>query len=83
MESSSSGFIIEMSLTGKLIKRWAKSRTSLKVNVLRVTTETSSSINPISAGGFCPYMFFFHHLETPQAIKLKLSDFKDTFQNTF
>ena len=23
-------------------------------------------------------MFFFHHPETPQAIKLKLSDFKDT-----
>ena len=25
-----------------------------------------------------PLMFFFRHPETPQAIKLKLSDFKDT-----
>ena len=24
-------------------------------------------------------MFFFHHPETPQAIKLKISDFKDTY----
>ena len=24
-----------------------------------------------------PFVFFFHHPETPQAIKLKLSDFKD------
>ena len=26
----------------------------------------------------CPLMFFFHHPETLQAMKLKLSDFKDT-----
>ena len=29
-------------------------------------------------GGFRPLMFFFHHPETAQAMKLKLSDFKDT-----
>ena len=29
-------------------------------------------------GGFHPLMFFFHHPETAQATKLKLSDFKDT-----
>ena len=28
-------------------------------------------------------MFFFHHPETPQAIKLKRSDFKDIFDTHF
>ena len=30
-------------------------------------------------GGFRSLVFFFHHPETPQAIKLKLYDFKDTY----
>ena len=38
--------------------------------------------NPIlpgeGGGGIAPLMFFFHHPETAQAMKLKLSDFKDT-----
>ena len=38
-----------------------------------------NTINPILPGGdSAPLVFFFHHPETPQAIKLKLSDFKDT-----
>ena len=35
-------------------------------------------ILPGGEGGFRPLMFFFHHPETTQAMKLKLSDFKDT-----
>ena len=30
-------------------------------------------------GDSAPLMFFFHHPETAQAMKRKLSDFKDTF----
>ena len=33
----------------------------------------------VEGGISSPLMLIFHHLETPQAIKLKLSDFKDTF----
>ena len=29
-------------------------------------------------GGICPLLFFLHHPERAQSIKLKLSDFKDT-----
>ena len=38
-------------------------------------------VNPILPGGGAdstPLMFFFHHPETAQAMKVKLSDFKDT-----
>ena len=35
--------------------------------------------NPILPGGdSAPLMFFFHHPETAQAMKLKVADFKDT-----
>ena len=42
--------------------------------------EVEKLFNPIlpGGGGFRPLMFFFHHPETAQAMKLKLSDFKDT-----
>ena len=42
------------------------------------------TFNPILPGGggrgadSAPLMFSFHHSETPQAMKLKLSDIKDT-----
>ena len=38
------------------------------------------SFNPILPGGgakYAPLLFFLHHPETSQVIKLKLSDFKD------
>ena len=35
-------------------------------------------LNPILPGGGADSCFFFHHPETAQAMKLKLSDFKDT-----
>ena len=37
-----------------------------------------NSILSGGGGGFRPLMFFFHYPETAQAMKLKLSDFKDT-----
>ena len=43
---------------------------------------TRITLNPIlpggRGGGFRPLIVFFHHPETAQAMKLKLSDFKDT-----
>ena len=52
------------------------------VLVLSVRLLFLYSFNPIlpGGGGRIPpsLMFFFHHPETAQAMKLKLSDFKDT-----
>ena len=40
---------------------------------------THQALSYLGGGGeFHPLMFFFHHLETAQAMTLKLSDFKYT-----
>ena len=56
-------------------------KANLKPPKRNITRKQSTSLTLSPGGGgriSSPLMFFFHHPETAQAMKLKLSDFKDT-----